>query len=49
MLLRNIDVNSGLCIETTLKVISMTTKLFTVQISNKSHIGDNALIPRIEL
>ena len=32
-----------------MKVISMTTKIFTVQISNKSHIGDNALIPRIDL
>ena len=49
ILLRNIDVNSGLCIGTTMKVISMTTKIFTVQISNKSHIGDNALIPRIDL
>ena len=44
MLLRNIDVNSGLCNGTTMKVISITTK-----ITNESHIGDYALIPRIEL
>ena len=49
MLLRNIDVNSGLCYGTTMKVISITTKIFKVQITNRSHIGDYALIPRIEL
>ena len=49
MLLRNIDVNSGLCNGTTMKVISITTKILKVQITNGSHIGDYALIPRIEL
>ena len=42
MLLRNIDVNSGLCNGT-------TTKILKVQITNGSHIGDYALISRIEL
>ena len=49
MLLRNIDVNSGLCNGTTMKVISITTEILKVQITNGSHIGDYALIPRIEL
>ena len=42
MLLRNIDVNSGLCNGT-------TTKILKFQITNGSHIGDYALISRIEL
>ena len=49
MLLRNIDVNSGLCNGTTMKVISIKTKIINVQITNRSHIGDYALIQRIEL
>ena len=48
MLLRNIDVNSGLCNEAAMKVISITTKILKVQITNRSPIGDYALIPRIE-
>ena len=55
MLLRNMDVNSGLCNGTTMKVIILlkhwtkTTKILKVQITNGSHIEDYALIPRIEL
>ena len=49
MLLRNIDVNSGLCNGTTMKVITITTKIMNVQISNGSQIGDCALILSIEL
>ena len=49
MLLRNIDVNSGLCNGTTMKVISIKTKIINVQITNGSHIGDYALIPSIQL
>ena len=49
MLLRNIDVNSELSNGTTMKIISSTTKILKVQITNGSHIGDYALIPRIEL
>ena len=49
MLLRNIDVNSGLCNGTTMKVITIRTKIMNVQITNGSHIGDYALIPSIEL
>ena len=45
MLVRNIDVNTG----TTIKIISITTKILKLQITNGSHIGDYALIPRIEL
>ena len=49
MLLRNIDLNSGLCNGTTIKVISITTKILKFQITHESHIGDYALIPRIKL
>ena len=49
MLLRNIGANSGLSNGTTMKVISITTKIFKVQMTNRSHIGDYALILRIEL
>ena len=49
MLLRNRDVNSGLCNGTTMKVITITTKIMNGQITNGSHIGDYALIPSIEL
>ena len=49
MLSRNIDVNSGSCNGTTMKIISITTKILKVQITNGSHIGEYALIPRIEL
>ena len=40
MLLRNIDVNSGLCKGTSMKVISISTQILKVQITNGSHIGD---------
>ena len=49
MLFRNFDANSGLCNRTTMKIISITTKIFKVHITNGSHIGDCALISRIEL
>ena len=49
MLSRNFDANSGLCNGTTMKIISITTKIFRVHITNGSHIGDCALISRIEL
>ena len=49
MFFRNIDVNSGLCNGTTMKIISITTKIFKVQITNGSHIGDYASISRVEL
>ena len=48
MLLKNIDVNSGLCNGTTMKVISIITKIMNVQITNGSHIRDYAFIPSIE-
>ena len=49
MLFRNIDINSGLCNGTTMKIINITNKILKVQITNGSHIGDYAFIPRIEL
>ena len=49
MLLRNIDINSGLCHGTTMKIINITSRLLKVQSTNGSHIGDYAFIPRIEL
>ena len=49
MLFRNIDVNSGLCNGTTMKLMPTTTKIFNVQTTNGSHIGDYTLISRIEL
>ena len=49
MLSRNFDANSGLCNGTTMKIISITTKIFRVHITNGSHIGDCALVSRIEL
>ena len=49
MLLRNVDVNSGLCNGTTMRIVSIINKILKVHITNGSHIGDYALIPRIEL
>ena len=48
MLLRNTDGNSGLRNETIIKIISITIKILKVQLTNGSHTGDYALIPRIE-
>ena len=44
MSLRNIDVKSGLCHGTTMKIISAAPKILKVQMTNGSHIGDYALI-----
>ena len=49
MLLRNVDVSSGLCNGTTMRIVSITNKILKVHITNGSHIGDYGLIPRIEL
>ena len=49
MLLRNVDVNSGLCNGTTIRIVSITNKILKGHITNGSHIGDYALISRIEL
>ena len=49
MLLRNVDVNSGLCNGTTMRIVSIINEILKVHITNGSHIGDYALIPRIEL
>ena len=49
MLSTNFDANSGICNGTTMKISSIPTKIFRVHITNGSHIGDCALISRIEL
>ena len=49
MLLRNLDINSGLCNGTTLQIYSINHKVLKVKISNGSHIGIIGLIPRIDL
>ena len=49
MLLRNLDVEAGLWNGTTLKVLNISSKVLKVQITNGSHTGDIALIPRINL
>ena len=49
MLLRNLDINSGLCNGTTLQILSINNKVLKVRITNGSHIGNTGLIPRIDL
>ena len=49
MLLRNLDINSGLCNGTTLQILSINHKVLKVKITNGSHIGNIGLIPRIDL
>ena len=49
MLLRNFDINSGLCNGTTLYILSINHKVLGVKITNRSHIGNIGLIPRIDL
>ena len=49
MLLRNLDINSGLCNGTTLQILSINHKVLKVKITNGSHIGNIGLIPRIDV
>ena len=49
MLLRNLDINSGLCNGTTLQILSINHKVLKVKITNVSHIENIGLIPRIDL
>ena len=49
MLLRNLDINSGLCNGATLQILSINHKVLKVKITNGSHIGNIGLIPRIDL
>ena len=49
MLLRNLDINSGLCNGTTLQILSINHKVLQVKITNWWHIGNIELIPRINL
>ena len=48
MLLRNLDIYSGLCNGTTLQILSINNKVLKVKITNGSHIGSIGLIPRID-
>ena len=47
-MLRNLDINSGLCDGTTLQILSINHKVLRVKITNGSHIGNIGLIPRID-
>ena len=49
ILLRNLDINSGLCNGTTLQILSINYKGLRVKITNGSYIGNIGLIPRIDL
>ena len=49
MLLRNLDINSGLRNGTTLQILSIHRKVLKGKITNGSHIGNIGLIPRIDL
>ena len=48
-MLRNLDINSGLCNGTTLQILSINHKVLKVKITNGSHIGNIGLIPRNDL
>ena len=49
ILLRNFDINSGLCNGTTLQILSINHKVVKVKITNESYIGNIGLTPRIDL
>ena len=49
MLLRNLDINSGLYNGITLQILSINHKVLRVKLTNGSHIGNIGLIPRISL
>ena len=49
MLLRNLDINSGLCNGTTLQILPINHKVLKVKITNGSHLGSIGLISRIDL
>ena len=49
MLLRNLDINSGLCNWTTLQILSINHEVLRVKITNGSHVANIGLIPRIDL
>ena len=49
MLLRNLDINSGLYNGTTLQILPINNKVLKVKITNGSHIGNIGLIPTIDL
>ena len=49
MFLRSLDINSGLCNGTTLRILSVNHKVLRVKLTNGSHIGNIGFIPRIGL
>jgi len=49
MLLRNIDVASGLCNGTRLTIVSLGKNVITAQVVNGSHSSEMAYIPRMNL
>ena len=48
MLLRNLDINSGLCNGTRLQILSINNKVLKVKITNGLHVGNIGLILRID-
>ena len=48
MLLKKLDIYSGLCHGTTLQILSINNNVLKVKITNGSHIGNVGLIPRID-
>ena len=48
MLLKKLDIYSGLCNGTTLQILSINHRVLKVKITNGSHIGNIGLIPRID-
>jgi ATP-dependent exoDNAse (exonuclease V) alpha subunit len=48
ILLRNLNPDMGLCNGTRLTVLTVTSKILTVQIMNGSHINEIAHLPRID-
>ena len=49
MLLKQLDINSGLCNGTTSKILEINHKVLRVQITNGSHLGSTGPIPRINV
>ena len=49
VLLRNLNTNQGLCNGTRLEILGATQRYLRVKILSGSHVGDEAVLPRIDL
>ena len=47
VMLRSLDINSGLCNRTTLQILSINHRVLKVKIFNGSNVGNIGIIPRI--